>query len=603
MDLRYPTEFEENLRFRARLLNDARGNRDLQAALKELSRRERLFFFNTFLWTYDPRKAMKKLPFLTYAYQDDIIMWDATRPHVQREDGGIGVDSLVEKSRDMGVTWMFVGNDLYDWIFSEERLEFLWGSRKEQYVDEIGNMDSIFEKFRFAIDNLPKWMLPAGYRKKEHDNYMRLKNPVTDSVIVGEATNNDFGRGGRKYRIRLDEFAFWDCAENAWKSAASSTNCRTALSTPSEKPVNKFAKLAQGTEEKIDMRTLHWTLHPEKAIGTYYIDNGKQIPLPSPEQAFRAWEQRRGEKAPGTMIGGVVRSPWYDAEAKRRNEQELAQEIDIDYASAGNMFFSSRALSLQTPWELYKRKAPTDPIPWGKYVEGKLILEKNTKVKFIERPNGTVRLYELPQEGSQYVISSDTAEGLPWGDYNAAYVRDKWTRNTVASIHSQEAPEDFAYKCWLLERYYDNALNAPENNNHGYTTALELENLGSNLYYTRSNRKGSQSVIKRGFSTTSVTRPYILDRMEAEVRNHVELRDPELIQEGRTFIRSKRGKPEAMEGFNDDRIIAWAIGGYVIEKYPYKAPKKKKQSTSRRAKVLLKQKNAGFSFSGAGKGS
>jgi hypothetical protein len=91
--------------------------------------------------------------------------------------------------------------------------------------------------------------------------------------------------------------------------------------------------------------------------------------------------------------------------------------------------------------------------------------------------------------------------------------------------------------------------------------------------------------------------------MESEVRNHVELRDPELIQEGRTFIRSKRGKPEAMEGFNDDRIIAWAIGGYVIEKYPYKAPKKKKQSTSRRAKVLLKQKNAGFSFSGAGKGS
>ena len=584
----YPKEFRENLKYRLQLIRSAENNPLLQVQLKEQCRRDRLFFYNTFVWTYDPRTSFRKLPFITYPFQDDVILWDA--------DCGINQeDSGVEKSRDMGATWMFTVNDVYDWLFTQTKIETLWGSRKEDYVDKRGDMDSIFEKIRYVVENLPVWMLPTGYNSRAHATHMRLINPATGSAIIGEATNSNFGRGGRKYRIRFDEFAFWGNEDKAaWEGAADCTNARCCISTPNGSS-NKSALLLNG--EIKNVKTIHWTLHPKKTRGLYYLSNGMRVPIDDKSRAFEIWRLNRGVRAE-EVKGGIVRSIWYDSECERRTAQGVAQELDIDYLMSGSPFFDLVAVNKQVAWKEVKLMRPGGEIRWGTYIRVNLV-EHNGKVEIRESHNGWLKLFEYPRDGYQYCLGSDTSEGLPKGDESYAIIKEKTTYNVVATIQVLVPPETFAYYTWLAERFFNGADNAPENNNNGYTTALELHRYGSNLYYTKRDtvvNGSARTIIKRGWTTTSTTRPQMLNIMASNISSGLtELRDPELIAQCKTFIRNKRGKPEADGDFHDDAVLACAICDAVIEEKPYKPRVIRKRS---RAEGFERRKmqNAGIRF-------
>jgi len=575
--LKYPKTVEENLRFRASLLREAEDNITLQSVCKELCRRDRLFFYNVFAWTYDPRTEARHLPFITYQYQDEIIKWDALCSLAQR-------DNLVEKSRDMGATWIFTVNDVHDWLFQTSMMDILWGSRKEEYVDSRGDMKSIFEKIRYTLRYLPDWMLPRDFSWRKHDNHMRIKNPQTGSTLTGESTNDSFGRGDRKYRIRFDEFAFWDCDKRAWEGCADTTNCRTALSTPNGSS-NHYARIRHDKSIQISIKTLHWTLHPDKSKGAYYMSDGNQIPIDDSNRAFAMWKE-----------GIEVRSPWYDAECKRRKPDMVAQELDIDYLKSGRPYFDLKALKLQKEWRVLQRENTGDPVPYGRYVMVD-IKEDNRGVRPVEGHNGWVRVFEYPQPGHLYVVSDDISEGLDKGDESFCVVRDRYTRNVVAAFNGLYKPEEVAYRSWLLERMYFNAINAPENNNHGYSVCKDLENLGSNLYYYTDQDK-ENSPPKRGFSTTGKTRPVMLSRLEEEIRMYsFEVRCPVLIGQCGTFV-NKKGKPQADGDMLDDGVMSLAINGYVLDENPYRSSKG--AASARRKSMVRKvrgKKNGGMKFS------
>lgn len=565
----YPKTLGDNLRFRFDLLRKAKNNPTLQAALIEKCRRDVLFFFNVFLWTYDPRRPLiKNIPFITYDYQDETLLWD--KQAVKDLE-----DNLIEKSRDLGCSWMFVGNDLHDWLFHEEKIEVLWGSWKEEYVDQRGNMKTIFEKFRHALKNLPTWMLPEGFNWNEHDNYMRLINPDTGSMISGESTNPNFGRGGRFYRVRFDEFAFWDHDNAAWQGAADSTQCRTVLSTP-HGAANKFAKLAKS---KINKKALHWTQHPIKNTGVYRLDwdNDKKIPIDiseDPNAAYKIWMDVRLDNPPAELIGGLIRSKWYDAECERRGDpKEVAEELDIDYARSGLPFFDLRMLAKQAVWPVIYRPGQVGRIPYGRHILASLI-DIDHKIEVRESRVGWIRIFEMPIKGNQYVVSGDTSEGLAKGDDSFGVVREKWSRNVVAAFNGKYDPDDFTDKLQRAGAFYNKALTAPENNNHGFSVCSDLQKMDCNLYWTKKKNKktGDVARVKAGFTTTGQSRPEMLDQSKEEVRKLAcEIKDPVIISQMGVFVHNENsGKPEALGEFLDDGVIAYAIGGAVIKEYPYK---------------------------------
>lgn len=152
-------------------------------------------FINDFCVTYDPRNAgagfPTLMPFVLFPRQVELIQW--LHGQVNEQESG-----LVEKCRAMGVTWVCCAYAvrLWLWLFvSGTSVGF--GSRKEMLVDRLGDPDSIFEKMRILLRNLPARLLPDGFSGVEHSHFMWIVNPVNNATITGEAGDN-IGRGGRR---------------------------------------------------------------------------------------------------------------------------------------------------------------------------------------------------------------------------------------------------------------------------------------------------------------------------------------------------------------------------------------------------------------------
>ena len=580
----YPRNLLKNAEYRLNLYSACERDPKLQEDMGILCKNDILLWIDLFCYTKDPRRKPDILPFICYDFQRDYIL------EVQRaiKEGG---DLLTEKSRDMGVSWMILYVFTHLWLF-ESGSDFRVGSRKEDYVDKLNDIDTLLEKVRFNLKRQPLWMLPRRFNPDEHASYMRIINPENGNAIVGESANPSFASGGRRKAILLDEFAKWDdsVAEASWTSTADVAPCRLVVSTPVGSG-NKFAQLANGTKEKIKKTTLHWTLHPEKSKNAYFLSEGIKVSIESPEKAHALWRQET-----------KVKSSWYDAEAERRSDKDLAQEVDIDYLRSGFPFFNLQALGRQRIWQFIKRSLPDSPIPYGNFIKVKLVDIDNI-IEIREVDGGWLRIFELPKTDYQYVVSADTSEGLPKGDESFLVVRDKHTRNVVACANGLFKTDEFAIKLQQAAKLYNAAKTAPENNNHGYSVCQDLITMDCDLYRTKrvSPADGKETITKAGWTTDARTRPTMLDQLEEEIRKDaIELRDEVLIGQCKTFVRNeKRGRPEADGSFFDDGVMACAIGSAVIKELPYCKPRF--SSVERHAKLRaryreLSKPNAGFRF-------
>jgi len=194
-----------------------------------------VFWAQNFAWCFEPRTETE-FPMVLFPYQ-------AWALHRWVEDLNANKDDIIiEKARDMGITWMVLYLFTWYWLF-QPNSTFLISSFREQEIDWQGSMATLFPKLRFIVDKLPDWMKPRGYDPKKHATYMRLYNPENKSVINGSNPTPNFGRGGRFKAMLFDELAQWPYSSASWDSASQSTRIRIALSTPFGRD-NRYAKLA-----------------------------------------------------------------------------------------------------------------------------------------------------------------------------------------------------------------------------------------------------------------------------------------------------------------------------------------------------------------------
>lgn len=248
-------------------------------------------FIELFGMTFDPRNAEVGLPttipFILFPRQKEFINW-LHEKWKGRKDG------LVEKSREMGVSWLCVAYACWMWCF-REGVVIGFGSRKEEYVDKIGDPKSLFWKAREFIRMLPAEFRPAGYDPRKHAPFMTITNPETGSAIVGEAGDN-IGRGARSSIYFVDEAAYLEHPMLIEAALSNTTNCRIDVSTPNG-PDNPFAvKRRKGV---VDVFTFHWRDDPRK------------------------------------------NEEWYEKQKREKDPVIVAQEIDINYeASTTNALIS-----------------------------------------------------------------------------------------------------------------------------------------------------------------------------------------------------------------------------------------------------------------------
>jgi phage terminase large subunit len=255
---------------RTRKLNHLRANpdeRDEQGFTKlekvqEYYKTHPVEFIIDWGMTFDPRNAEiglpTSIPFIMFKRQREFIEY-LYRKWRGREDG------LTEKSRDMGVSWLCVAFACWMWLFFPGSVVG-FGSRKEEYVDKIGDPKSLFWKVRQFLARLPVEFRPDGYIDDKHALFMRIINPKNEAAIVGEGGDN-IGRGNRTSIYFKDESAFYQNPAAIDAALSQTSNCKIDVSTPNGNG-NPFYRKRHGG--KIEVFTFHWTMDPRKDEAWYY---------------------------------------------------------------------------------------------------------------------------------------------------------------------------------------------------------------------------------------------------------------------------------------------------------------------------------------------
>lgn len=294
-DFRNP-DYEPIYAERARRLEKLRAEPELIAGVKEYYKDNPVAFINDFGMTFDPRNPERDLPaivpFVLFPKQAEFIEWVKAKWN-GRNDG------LAEKSRDMGVSWLCVGIAVWMFLFYPGTVVG-FGSRKEEYVDNVGDPKSLFWKVRQFIALLPVEFRPEDWDEKKHAPFMKIQNPENGAAIVGEAGKN-IGRGNRTSIYFKDESAFYEQADAIDAALSQTSNCKIDISTPNGAG-NPFYRKRHGG--KIDVFVFDWHDDPRK------------------DQA------------------------WYDKQCETLDPVVVAQEIDRDYsASMGDAFIPSELVA------------------------------------------------------------------------------------------------------------------------------------------------------------------------------------------------------------------------------------------------------------------
>ena len=502
-----PKGFVENLDFRKRMIEWGSESPEHAHTLWIASRRDLLFWVNTFVWTHDPRKlATPVLPFNTYRFQDGAFLrmaWCLGR-----------CDLWGEKSRTMGWTWMLMTLFLHRWQFFNGQ-SFLVTSRKEDLVDKAGNTDTLFAKLDFALAHEPGWLVPRFTR-----THLHFGNDDNQSAIDGDSNTGDLARGGRRTATGHDEFATGGGGWEVLAATGDVADSRFFGSTP--KPSGAFKDHI--TRSDILKLTLHWRQHPEKSKGLYHsarngkleiLDTGYEFP---PDYPF--------------VLDGRLRSIAYDKQCNRRhNMREMAQEWDIEYIGSGFQYFDAQEIKglMDGP-----KATARPPLAVG-HLEFDTELGRNVIPRnFAPKPGGFLRLWTpldergKPPTNTRYVVGADVSAGTGASN-SAASVLDCLSGQKVAELVTPNlSPEDFALHVVALCRWFvghdgEPAMLCWEANGPGRQFEKKVLQVGfRHIWFERPDRKLSPKITdKPGWFSTDPTKLIVLGAYREALGNGV----------------------------------------------------------------------------------
>ncbi|MCP4541706.1 MAG: hypothetical protein GY832_31630 [Chloroflexi bacterium] len=325
-----PMQPSENMEYREKLLYRAAKDPVLQVDLLAACKASAAFWINSFaytLWEQEvdpttnttiPAKTAIH-PFILYERQDEMVQFLLDRFRN-------GEDGLVDKSRDMGASWLCMLFVQWLWL-TRPNTQLRCMSRVEDMVDSPISK-SLFYKADFVNTYLPEWMCPPGVlvRGRANRTSMRIHNELNGSTIAGESTNRSALSGDRCALLLLDEFAKVEAGEGIKRATAAVTPCRIVNSTV-DLPGSCYSTWKNSGKIKV-FPLMAWS-HPRKGIGRFVLRDA-------------ATKEYR------------ITSPWIEQEIERNGWKEVAIEIYAKEGEVGDTFFTNTDIDKHAA--LYARK-------------------------------------------------------------------------------------------------------------------------------------------------------------------------------------------------------------------------------------------------------
>ena len=222
-------------------------------------------------------------PFIVWPHQADAVR-EIYRDRVTGEPRLGFDDTVVEKSRGEGMSWMGILFALHWWLF-EPYSKIGLVSRTEEAADDPEDSDSLFWKIDWELTQLPLWM--AGRRgpdwKRVVDRHT-LTNKRNGAMIKASAATGDVFRGGRLTWALMDEFAFFKKKEDADALNAShgATDSRLFVSTVNGQH-NEYHRIAH--DPSTYKVIIDWKQNVSRNRGLYKFEKGVPVAIDPGEQS------------------------------------------------------------------------------------------------------------------------------------------------------------------------------------------------------------------------------------------------------------------------------------------------------------------------------
>ena len=489
------------------------------------------------------------LPFLLNPIQRDYLRTMRGRyARTRGYDDFRGVRDLIVKPRQLGFSTFLAGIYFMLGIQNPGRNIVVLSHDKD--ISEI-----LLETYRLYWEHMPPG-LRHGLKLKADSKYAfeivfpgdQSLRPPTKFTVDTEAGHPY--RGGRITDLHSSEAAFYRDfpAYKASYVQGVGIDGNIVMETTVNGQNDYYREVMNSLNGVSGYRVVfyEWFRHPEY-----------RLPWDPKKQAAITPEESEAMATFGLDLEQLAWRRWKAAELGELFPQEYPETLLGAFLSTGRPFFDQKAVTRGAEGaKAWAAKAEAKPRPFG--------------------PHGLI--YEEPVKGRVYMLSADVAEGIEkvapdpldpergGADFSAAYVIDTVTLRTVAKIHGRIPPTDYARELDIMGRYYNMACIAPERNNHGHTVVHILETgYYPNLYRHLEYDEAGNKYLKPGFPTDVKTRPMMLDALADTIRSGAHgCPDEGFWRECHTFARNPTtGKPEALKGAHDDRVMGKAIGVYL----------------------------------------
>jgi hypothetical protein len=369
---------------------------------------------------------------------------------------------------------------------------------------KLSTAANLVKKVKTILKNLPQWM-KISELTVDNKNSIEFGN---GSQVKASSTSGDAGRSEALSLLVIDEAAHIENLADLWTGLypTISTGGRCiAISTPCGVGdwFHETYVNAESNQNEFFPVKLIWDRHPERD------------------------------------------QEWFDVETKNMSKRQIAQEYECNFNTSGDTVIHSD--------DILRIKSTA--------------CEPNYKVGF----DRNTWIWEEAQPGSTYLLVADVSRG-DGKDFSSFHVIKLETMEFVCEYKGKPTPDMFSEIIYTTGNEYNTAMVVVENNSVGFHVLEKLrEKEYKNIYFSKKGTheyveqyaaEGNSSVIP-GFTTSAKTRPLIIAKFEEFIRNKViTIYSSRLANELDTFI-WKNGRPEAQRSYNDDLIMAAAIGCWV----------------------------------------
>jgi len=467
--------------------------------------------------------------------------------------------SLEYKARQIGVTWLAAGYGLWLALYRPGTRVLIISINLEEAQKVIARVWGMYLSLPEHLREHVQLIKPS--RGGAPSQEIEWLDPTTNkrSSILALPSTPKAGHGETAALVILDEFARQDFARESWKAAfpiidgggraiiISTANGVSSEDTEGEAQGNFFHYLWVNSDSMgIDKRFFSVFTHPDRD---------------------QTWYETRARRLP----------PSDRAEMYPRNPEE-------GFISSGRCWFDLEKLNeYQQRWRKEKRK----------FLYRMDFLDKPGFATVKKGKHGFWRVYEEPQEGHGYAIAADVATGSG-DDFSAAYVIDLTNGKWVAEFHGKIEEDLFGVQLYFMGRRYHDALVAVETQGgYGRTTVVSMRTVikgrtpYAKMYRHRIGFEETTNPDDRegyGFPMNQSTRPLVIAQLEEWIRDELcPWISPDLDSELRTFSkRETRPSPRALDGCNDDRVMAAGVSLEMYRLYGHHERKRRRKPQKQR---------------------